>query len=137
MTEHVDRSVPLRAPGPGAARRVAGWLVAVAAVWAVGGAWVGAAWTVVAVWHLVRPPHPRVLTIASAWLFGAVPVLWVAGNAGRLGEVTTALVLANPVPGAVAALALALLVTGVWRDVRDLAATPAPPTHHDRKRRPE
>jgi hypothetical protein len=108
------------------ARRAAGWVAATAAVWALAGPWVGAGWAAVAVWHLVRPPAPRVDILASAWLFALVPVLWVAGNAGRLGRVTTALVLANPAPGAVATGALALLVTGVWRDV-DLTVAPDPP----------
>jgi MFS family permease len=103
---------------PARLRQVAGWAAGVAGVWAVAGPVIGVAWCAVAAWHLLRPPPPRLLIGVSAWLLGLVPVLWVAGNASRLGQVSTQLVLENPAPGPVAAAALALLVTGVCRDVR-------------------
>jgi hypothetical protein len=115
------------------ARRVAGWALAVGVVWAVAGPLVGVAWCAVAGWHLVRPPSPRVLTAASVWLFALVPVLWVVGNRGRLGQVSTQLVLADRAPGLVAATALALLVTGVWRDV----VRAAPETQPRRETEPQ
>jgi hypothetical protein len=99
------------------------WALGIAAVWAVAGPVAAAGWGGVAAWHLLRPPQPRTLLVAAAVLFAAVPVLWVVGNAGRLGQVSADLVTGNPAPGVIAALGLALLVTGVWRDV---SAAPAP-----------
>jgi len=119
MTAYV-RSSGTRAP------RVLRWVVGVAAVWGLAGPAAGLGWIVVAGWHLVRTPAPRRLLAVSATLFALVPVLWVAGNGDRLGEFSVDLVLANRAPGTAAALALALLVTGVWRDVVGAAGTDLP-----------
>ena len=99
-------------------RRLAGWAVAVALGWFLGGPLVGAVALVIAAWHAWRPPHPRSLILAALALVVATPVAFVLGNTSRWGEVTPQLVAANPWPGRTAACAVLLLCLGVWRDDR-------------------
>ena len=99
-------------------RAVAGWVVAAALGWFLGGLLVGAVVLAVACWHAWRPPPPRLLLLAALALVVATPVLFVLGNISRWGEVTPELVAANPWPGRTAACAVLLLCLGVWRDER-------------------
>jgi len=106
------------------AGRVGRWAVVAAAAYLMAGIPVGVAAAVLAVWHLWRPPRPAVLLAASVAVLALVPVVWIAGNADRLGAASPQVVSGNPWPGPMAALALLLLVVGVVRDQQQEAADP-------------
>ena len=98
------------------ARRVLGWLAVVVAAAVLGGPVPAVTAAVLAGWHLVRPPRARTLTAAAAAVFAVVPVVWILGNADRLGLASPQVVLANRLPGTLASVGLLLLVVGVHRD---------------------
>jgi arabinofuranan 3-O-arabinosyltransferase len=105
--------------------RVAAWAAVVLAAWVAGGAVLAGAAVALTAWHLVRPPAPAVLLGLATALLAVVPVAWVVGNAERLGPATADLVLANPFPGQLAAVAVLLLAVGVARDVLVRRGSPA------------
>ena len=106
------------------ARRAGRWAGVVAAAYVLAGVPVGVAAAVLAVWHLWRPPRPAVLLAAAVAGLAGVPVVWIAGNADRLGAASPQVVGGNPWPGPTAAVALLLLVVGVVRDRQPAAAGP-------------
>ena len=70
-------------------------------------------------WHARAPPSPRLLYRAALVLVVLTPVAFLVGNVSRWGDVSAALVLANPWPARLAACALALVCLGVWREDRE------------------
>ena len=104
-------------------RPLAGWLVVVAAAATFGGPVPAAVAVALTAWHLVRPPRARTVTATAAAVLAVVPVVWVLGNADRLGLASPQVVLGNPWPGTLASVGLLLLVVGV---LRDTANTPPP-----------
>jgi hypothetical protein len=98
------------------APRVAGWLAVVVAAWILGGLVPGLVALLLATWHLVRPPAPRVVIGLAAAVLALVPAAWLLGNADRLGQASPLVVLGNPAPGTLAAVGVLLLVIGVHRD---------------------
>ena len=82
------------------------------------GAYVVASWTglvaavVLAGWHWFRAPDPRILAVAGATLVGAtgLVVILYLGQPGDFSYVAT-----GPLPNAMAAIGLILVVLGGWR----------------------
>lgn len=115
------------AAGSSRLRSAARWAAVVAAAYVLAGVPVGVAAVVLAGWHLWRPPRPTVLLAASVAVLAVVPVVWIAGNADRLGAASPQVVGGNPWPGPMAAVALLLLVVGVARDRQGAAGPGARP----------
>jgi len=104
--------------------RAGRWAAVVLAAYVLAGVPVGVAAAVLAVWHVWRPPRPAVLLAGAVAVLALVPVVWIAGNADRLGAASAQVVSGNPWPGPMTAVALLLLVVGVARDHRQGDADP-------------
>jgi hypothetical protein len=100
---------------PPVLRRLLGWAVVVLAAWVLGGIWLAAPATLLAGWHLVRPPGHRLLIAGAVGVLVAVPIAWLALRPDTGGQITARIVLDDPWPGRLAAFGLLLLVLGVVR----------------------
>jgi arabinofuranan 3-O-arabinosyltransferase len=103
---------------------VRGWIVVVVVAWLAGGPAIAAVALAVMGWHAARPPRPRSLLALSTVLLALCPVVFMAGNLSRWGDVTPDLVLRNDWPHWLAATALLLLCVGVWREDTVTERTP-------------
>jgi hypothetical protein len=99
-----------------------GWILrATTLVVAAGliGSWWGVATASLAIAIVWSGVAARRLVLGSLCGVGLVAVSWLAGNAGRLGEVTFDLVTENPWPHRFAVLTVVLLMCGVFLDFGD------------------
>jgi len=102
-----------RVPTP--ARAALGWAAVVLLAWVVGGLWLAGPAALLAGWHLLRPPRPRLLIAGAVAVLAAVPVVWLVLRPDTGDRITAGIVLDDPWPGRLAALGLLLLTIGVVR----------------------
>ncbi len=103
---------------PAWARRLAGWLAAIALAMALGGALLGAAAAAVAAWHLLRPPPPRLVLAAGVTVLAAVPVVWLSLRPTIAAGLSARIVQDDPWPPWLAAIGLLLIAVGAVRAER-------------------
>ncbi|HVQ96755.1 MAG TPA: alpha-(1-_3)-arabinofuranosyltransferase family protein [Mycobacteriales bacterium] len=118
----VRRRLPVRA-GRGRAAAVAGWVLLVGLGWLFGGLVLGAAVLVLAGWHLLRPPRPRLLLLAGVAVLAAVPIVWLVLRPDLNRPLTARLILDDLWPHRLAAIGLLLVLLGAARAERDIDRT--------------
>jgi hypothetical protein len=118
---------------------VAGWLGLIALGWLFGGLPLAAVAAALAGWHLLRPPPPRLLVLAGAAVFAAVPVVWLALRPDPNLPISPLIVADNPWPHRLAAVGLLLVGVGVVRSerARSRRAAADPPDLPDPPERPD
>jgi hypothetical protein len=105
----------MRARVPVGVRAVLGWAAVTLLAWLLAGPWLAGPAALLAGWHLVRAPRPRLLIAGAAAVLAAVPVVWLVLRPDTGGQINARIVLDDPWPGRLAALGLLLLVVGVLR----------------------
>jgi hypothetical protein len=96
------------------------------------GLWLAGPAVLLAGWHLVRAPRPRLLIAGAAAVLAAVPVVWLVLRPDTGNRITARIVLDDPWPGRLAALGLLLLAIGVLRAERDVPTDGADRADGDR-----
>jgi arabinofuranan 3-O-arabinosyltransferase len=90
------------------------WVLFVAGAWFAGGGVGGLTAVAVWAWYAVRPPAVATLGGVAAVFVAAAPVLYLVGNAHRLGTLSPDLVADVPAPHRAVVAALVLLVVVAW-----------------------
>jgi surface polysaccharide O-acyltransferase-like enzyme len=99
------------------------WVPLVGLLWFVGDLTGLALGIVLATWHVVAPPAPRTLVLASVVAAALVPLAWLGGGLPGSGEIGPGVVLRSLLPHRLAFTAVVLATVGVARDV---LGTPVP-----------
>lgn len=111
------------------AASVLGWLVLVGLGWLFGGLPLGVAAAVLAAWHLLRPPPPRLVLLLGVAGLAAVPVVWLALRPDLNRPLTAHIVQDDLWPHRLAAIGLLLVLVGAARAerARPVAGADPPP----------
>jgi arabinofuranan 3-O-arabinosyltransferase len=106
---------------------VLGWLVLVGLGWLFGGLPLGVAAAVLAAWHLLRPPPPRLVPLLGVAVLVAVPIVWLALRPDLNRPLTAHIVQDDLWPHRLAAIGLLLVFVGAARAERARPAAGADP----------
>lgn len=100
-------------------RSVAGWAVLVGLLWLLGGRVGLLVGLAIVAYDLIRAPAPRELLLGSVLLFALVPFVVLLRGLPTTATLTPEFVSRNLAAHYLAGTALALLVLGILRDVRN------------------